>query len=155
MDFEEARVREQVATALEEAIESGDLSPGSRGFARRQVEVAKAALREPWDGEDGRSRLRAVQDERLERWLQRGPGGRAARRPRWHRGRVSAEPPAIDPDATRSALEPALWLLEQGNDGIGLTQTGALNRALVREWRSAGQVGGRPTCSVLHTEKTT
>lgn len=30
-------------------------------------------------------------------------------------------------------LEPALWLLEQGNDGIGLTQTGALNRALVRE----------------------
>lgn len=71
MGFEEARVREQVATALEEAIEAGGLAPASRGFARRQAEVAKAALREPWDGEDGRSRLRAVQDERLERWLQR------------------------------------------------------------------------------------
>ncbi len=136
MGFEEARVREQVATALEEAIESGDLTPGGRGFARRQAEVAKAALREPWDGEDGRSRLRAVQDERLERWLQRGPGGRADARRAVLDGIatvVSAEPPVIDPEGARSALEPALWLLEQGNDGIGLTQTGALNRALVRE----------------------
>ena len=136
MGLEEARVREQVAIALEEAIESGDLSPGSRGFARRQAEVAKAALREPWDGEDGRSRLRAVHDERLEGWLQRGPGGRAdARRAVLDgiAGAVSSEPPAIDFDGARSALEPALWLLEQGNDGIGLTQTGALNRALVRE----------------------
>lgn len=136
MGFEEARVREQVATALEEAIESGRLAPGSRGFARRQAEVAKAALREAWDGEDGRSRLRAVQDERLEGWLQRGPGGRADARRAILDGiaaMVSGEPPAIDPDAARSAVEPALWLLEQGNDGIGLTQTGALNRALVRE----------------------
>jgi hypothetical protein len=136
MGFEEARVREQVATALEEAIECGDLTPGGRGFARHQAEVAKAALREPWDGEDGRSRLRAVQDERLEGWLQRGPGGRAdARRALLDpiAAAVSAEPPAIDSDGARSALEPTLWLLEQGNDGIGLTHTGALNRALVRE----------------------
>jgi hypothetical protein len=136
MGFEEARVREQVATALEEAIESGSLAPGSRGFARRQAEVAKAALREAWDGEDGRSRLRAVQDERLEGWLQRGPGGREDARRAILDGiaaMVSGEPPAIDPDGARSALEPTLWLLEQGNDGIGLTQTGALNRALVRE----------------------
>jgi hypothetical protein len=33
MGFEEARVREQVATALEEAIESGNLAPGSRALA--------------------------------------------------------------------------------------------------------------------------
>ena len=136
MGFEEARVRAQVATALEEAIESGDLAPGSRGFARRQAEIAKAALHEPWDGEDGRSRLQAVRDERLEGWLQRGPGGRADARRAVLDGiaaTVSAEPPTIDPDGARSALEPALWLLEQGNDGIALTQTGTLNRALVRE----------------------
>ena len=59
MGFEEARVREQVASALEEAIEDGRLSPGSAGFRRRQAEVADAALREPWDGGDGRSRLDA------------------------------------------------------------------------------------------------
>jgi len=84
---------------LEEAIESGGLTPGARGFARRQAEVAKVALREPWDGEDGRSRLRAVQDERLERWLQRGPGGRADERRAVLDGvaaTVSVEPPAID-----------------------------------------------------------
>ena len=99
MGLEEARVREQVATALEEAIESGGLTPGARGFARRQAEVAKVALREPWDGEDGRSRLRAVQDERLERWLQRGPGGRADERRAVLDGvaaTVSVEPPVID-----------------------------------------------------------
>jgi hypothetical protein len=136
MGFEEARVREQIATALEEAIECGDLTPGGRGFARRQAEVAKAALREPWDGEDGRSRLRAVEDERLEGWLQRGPGGRADARRAILDGiaaMVSGESPAVDPDAAHSALEPALWLLEQGSEGIGLTQTGAFNRALVRE----------------------
>lgn len=121
---------------MEEAIESRGLSPGSRGFARRQAEVAKASLLGPWDGEDGRSSLRAVQVERLEGWLQRGPGGRADARRAVLDGiaaTVSGEPPAIDPDGARSALEPTLWLLEQGNDGIGLTQTGALNRALVRE----------------------
>lgn len=136
MGLEEARVREQVATALEEAIEAGDLTPGARGFRRRQAEVANAALYEPWDGDDGRSRLEAVQDERLERWLQRGPGrGSDARRAIVDRvaAAVSAEPPAIELDAARSALEPTLWLLEQAEDGIALTQTGALNRALVRE----------------------
>jgi hypothetical protein len=136
MGLEEARVREQVATALEEAIEAGDLTPGARGFRRRQAEVANAALREPWDGDDGRSRLGAVRDERLERWLQRGPGrDRDARRAIIDRvaAAVSGEPPAIELDAARSALEPTLWLLEQAEDGIALTQTGALNRALVRE----------------------
>jgi hypothetical protein len=136
MGLEEARVREQVATALEEAIEVGDLTPGARGFRRRQAEVVEAALHQPWDGDDGRSCLKAVHNERLERWLQRGPG-----RDRDARGAivdrvaavVSDEPPPIDPDAARSALEPTLWLLEQAEDGIALTQTGALNRALVRE----------------------
>jgi hypothetical protein len=137
MGLEEARVREQVATALEEAIEAGVLTPGVRGFRRRQAEVAGAALRESWEGDDGRSRLEAVRDERLERWLQRGLGSdRDARRAIVDRvaAIVPGEPPAIDTDAARSALEPTLWLLDQAEeDGIGLTQTGALNRALVRE----------------------
>jgi hypothetical protein len=85
MGFEEARVREQVATALEEAIESGNLAPGSRGFARRQAEVAKAALREPWDGEDGRSRLRAVHLRRKGRSVLTTKRGRE----------LAGEPPAL------------------------------------------------------------
>lgn len=136
MGLEEARVREQVATALEEAIEAGRLSPGARGFRRHQAEVARAALHGPWDGDDGRSRLEAVRDERLERWLQRGPAGGSDERQAIVdpiAAAIAEEPPAIEPDAARSALEPTLWLLEQAEDGIALTQTGALNRALVRE----------------------
>lgn len=136
MGLEEARVREQVATVLEEAIEAGRLSPGARGFRHRQAEVANAALREPWDGDDGRSRLEAVHAERLERWLQGRPaGGRAERHAIVDRiaAVIAEEPPAIEPNAACSALAPTLWLLEQAEEGISLTQTGALNRALVRE----------------------
>jgi hypothetical protein len=132
----EARVREQVATALEVAIEDGRLTPGATGFRRRQAQVAKAALREPWEEDDALTRLQVVQAERLERWLAHG---------RWDGGperRAILEPvaavlfvdtPPIEPVIASNALAPALWLLERGQDGIALTKTGALNRALVRE----------------------
>ncbi|MGH2945185.1 MAG: hypothetical protein ACRDPC_02765 [Solirubrobacteraceae bacterium] len=136
MGLEEARVREQVATALERAIEAARLTPGEPGFRRRQAEVAEAALREPWDGDDGRSPLEVVRAERLERWLERGhTRGSGERRAIVDRvaALVAAEPPEIDPDGARAALAPALWLLERADGGIALTQTGALSRALVRE----------------------
>jgi hypothetical protein len=136
MGLEEARVREQVATVLEEAIEDGRLSPDSAGFRRRQAEVARAALHEPWDGGDGFSRLDAVRAERLERWLVRGhTRGSDERRAIIARVAdvIAADAPSVDPEAARAALAPALWLLERAADGIALTQTGALNRALVRE----------------------
>jgi hypothetical protein len=136
MGFEEARVREQVATVLEEAIEDGRLSPGSAGFRRRQAEAARAALHEPWDGGDDFSRLDAVRAERLERWLVRGhTRGSDERRAIIARVAdvIAADAPSVEPEAARAALAPALWLLERAADGIALTQTGALNRALVRE----------------------
>ena len=46
----------------------------------------------------------------------------------------AAAPERIDPEEARDALEPTLWLLERANEGIKLTQTGALNQALVREF---------------------
>lgn len=138
----EACARQQVATALEQAIEAVKLSPGTRGFRHRQADVADAALREALDGGDGVSRLEAVHAERLEHWLERGmTQGSAERRSILQPiAELLADPPsAIDPDAARAALAPALWLLQLGTDGIALTQTGALNRALVRDaagrWR--------------------
>ena len=142
MGLVEACAREEVATALEEAIEAGRLSPGMRGFCHRQAEVADAALREPLDGGDGGSRLETVHTERLEHWLERGmTRGSAERRSILQpiAELLADQPSAIDPGAARAALAPALWLLELGTDGIALTQTGALNRALVRDaaerWR--------------------
>jgi len=136
MGLEEARVREQVALALEQAIEEGRLCPGTRGFRRRQAEAAEAALREPWDGGDGLTRIQAVHAERMEGWLQRGhTRGSPERRAIVERvaAVVAADAQAIEPDLARTALAPAMWLLERARDGIALTQTGALNRALVRE----------------------
>jgi hypothetical protein len=134
--LEEARVRDQVATALEEAIENGELSPGTPGFRRRQAALVDAALHEPCDAGDGRTRLETVHAERLERWLRRGNTRGSEER----RAIISAvadalmaEPLAVDSAVAAVALAPAVWLLEQACDGIALTQTGALNRALVRE----------------------
>ncbi|MBV9684432.1 MAG: hypothetical protein JO046_21755 [Solirubrobacterales bacterium] len=136
MGFVEACAREQVATALEQAVETGGLTPGRRGFRHLQAKVADAALREPLDGGDGGSRLDAIHAERLENWLERGmtrgsPERRSILQPII--GLLVDPPSALDPDAARVALAPALWLLELGMDGIALTQTGALNRALVRD----------------------
>jgi hypothetical protein len=134
--FEEACVREQVATALEQAIEDGRLSPGRAGFRRRQAQVVHAALSEPVKDGDGCTRLQVVHGERLQRWLQRG-NARGSEQRRMIiepiAGLLAADSPVINRSAARAALAPALWLLKQANDGIALTQTGALNRALVRE----------------------
>lgn len=136
MGLEEACVREEVALALEHATEEGSLSPGARGFRRRQAEAVKAALRQPRNGEAGQTRIEAVHAERMEDWLERGHSrGNSARRAIVKRvaSVVAADPPVIEPDLATAALSPALWLLEQAMDGVTLTQTGALNRALVRE----------------------
>ena len=136
MGSEEACAREDIATAIEEAVEDGLLSPGSPGFRRRQAAVADAALREPSSRQGGRSRLDVIHSERLEHWLNRGQTrGSAERRAIVEpvAALVSTEPPEIDPSDAALAVAPALWLLERGQDGIALTQTGALSRAVVRE----------------------
>lgn len=149
MGFEEERARNEVATALEEAIEDGRLTPGSRGFRRRQAQVANEALLGPWSGGPGFSRFDAVRAERFKRWLERGHAlGSAERQVILERvaGVVAADPRPVEREAASAALAAALWLLERAEDGIALTQTGALNRALVRAaverwpgwWRGEG-----------------
>jgi hypothetical protein len=136
MGFDEACAREQVATALEQAVETGVLAPGNRGFPRRQAEVANRALIEPLDAGGGRSRLEAVHAERLEHWVSRGhTRGSDERRAILEpiAEMIAAPPPPLDTAAASAALAPAVWLLMLGASGIALTQTSALNRALVRD----------------------
>jgi len=132
----EALARERVSIALEEAHEAGRLRPGAAGSRRGQNLVAIAALSEPWEEGGAVTCLQAVQAERLERW----------RDPRLTRSSersamlesvaalVAIEPAVIGPEGTAAAAAPARWLLERAEGGIALTQTGALNRALVREF---------------------
>ena len=149
MGCEEERARNEVATALEEAIEDGRLAPDSAGFRRRQREVADAALLGPWSGGAGFSRFDAVRAERFKCWLERGHAlGSVERRVILERvaGVVAADPRPVEREAASVAVAPALWLLERAGDGIALTRTGALNRALVRAfverwpawWRGEG-----------------
>lgn len=131
MGLEEARLREQTARELENAVEEGRLEPGRRDFRRRQVELVEELLGAPRP-EDGRSPLDVIAEERLEDWARRGSEERraivAAILPL-----MQAPPsPAEDPPAVRAPLAPLTWLLGAAVEGIALTQTGALNRALVR-----------------------
>jgi len=117
-----------VAYTLEEAVEDGRLVPGSRAFKRRQSELVVSVLSEPSQELDGRSMIDAIRQERFERWARRGSpqhshiiGGIA--------DLLQAPAPGAD---YQGALEPLRWLLDQASgDGIALTQTHALNRALV------------------------
>ncbi len=149
MGPDEASVRDLVALLLEHAIEGGELSPGARGFARAQAELVEAVLAQPapWQedaGDAAPTALELIERERLGRWCERGGPGR--------REIVAAVVPLLE-DAPRgpldepsdgrgeeaadrgpTPLEPLRWLLEQAAaEPIALTQTGALNRALVRE----------------------
>jgi hypothetical protein len=122
MGLAEAQAREDVAYALEIALEAGTLVPGTAGFKRRQAEIVAVVLTH--------DRLDSIHAERLERWRDdhRSPTRTAIV------DRVAdtlARVPAVA-DVSQSVVV-ARWLLNRAADGIALTQTGALNRALVRE----------------------
>ncbi len=72
--------------------------------------------------------LDAIHGERLDYWLRRGSPERAAIIDAV--ADLLASPVRVEADA---GIEPALWLLERGEAGIALTQTGALARDLVRQ----------------------
>jgi len=131
MGFDEATAREEVSTALEQAIEAGLLIPGTRSSPREQIDITKLALSQPLDHGDGRSRIEVIHSERIENWVSRvGSERHAILQPITG---LLGQPQAVDGDAAKRATDPARWLLDLGTDGIALTQTGALNRSLVRE----------------------
>jgi len=131
MGFEEARLRDRVARELEQWVEGEGFDPGARGFKRRQGAFVTEFLQRPQAELDGRAPLDVIVEERLESWAR---DGGAARREfvstvvPMLQAPAAPEPP---PDAN-DPLRTLVWLLAEGEEGIGLTQTGALNRALVR-----------------------
>lgn len=131
MGFEEARLRDRVARELEQWVEREGVDPGARGFNRRQGALVTEFLQRPQAELDGRTPLDAIVEERLESWAL--DGGAAHREfvapvvPTLKTPRALESPPDAD-----DPLRTLVWLLAEGKEGIGLTQTGALNRALVR-----------------------
>ena len=115
------------ARMLEEAVTTGTLVPGRRGWKDRQEELTRLHLDAPRPELGGRSLAESVISERIEAWadaydspareeavdeiaslLLRPGGDTAVPLPRWQ------------------------WFLDQLGEGIPLTQNGKIARAIVR-----------------------
>ncbi len=151
MGLEEARLRNVVALELERAVEAGRLVPEERGFKRRQAEFVSALLCRPSAELGARTPLEIIAEERLESWARRGSEERRAIVAEVEPLLRGPESPGGAAAMDREALEPLTWLLDVAAEGLALTQTGALSRALVRaaverfpEWWSNADLFGPP-----------
>jgi hypothetical protein len=135
MGTDEASARSTVAMALEQAITTGEFVPGGRGWRDRQRAVTAATLDRPHTTLPTQTWRSAILTERLEHWVSFAQGrspALGALRAR-HANRLLH--PVSPPDDAAERLAPLRWLLGEieDQDGLGLTQTGALNRAFVRD----------------------
>jgi hypothetical protein len=122
MGLVEAQAREDVAYALEIALEAGTLALGTASFKRRQAEVVAEVLTP--------DRLESIHAERMGRW--RDDHRSPARTAIIDRVAHTLTRPPVAPDVSEAVVVVG-WLLDRAVEGIAMTQTGALNRALVRE----------------------
>lgn len=128
MTIEESLERDAVAEMLEEAVDLGLLGPGTQGWQQRQAELVERHLISV--DANGATPLARVHAARRQAWLEMAGDDEqrtllAAATP--NEGEVPT------PTEAEAAVEPLLWLLGLLEDGVKLTQTGALPRALVRE----------------------
>lgn len=128
MTIEESLERDAVSEMLEQAVDDERLVPGTKGWQQRQAELVERHLITP--EASGTTPLAGIQAARRQAWLEMTADDE-------QRALLDAATPHPDELATaeeaEAALEPLLWLLDTLADGVKLTQTGALPRALVRE----------------------
>ncbi len=130
MGMEEAAALSSVELALERAIESGDLRPGTGSWRRVAADICGSTLLRPSGAGADRTLLAAVLDERSDTWVSLA---RPASLKVWRekaRVRAAAEMETSDVAAT---IAPMRWLLETCRTGIALTQAGYLPPGVVRE----------------------
>jgi hypothetical protein len=128
MTIEESLERDAAGDFLEEAVDDGLLIPGDKGWQHVQAELTERFLITP--DPSGTTPLSRIHAARREAWLEMTAD-------REQQALLEAATP-LDADApslaeAAAAVEPLLWLLGRLADGVKLTQTGALPRALVRE----------------------
>ena len=128
MSIEEALEHDLVASLLEDAIDNGQLIPGTKGWRQHQAELAEGYLSRP--DESGTPPLTRIHAARREAWLELP--GRDAQRDLLERALATTDNHPPSRAESEEAVEPLLWLLEQLANGVKLTQTGALPRTLVR-----------------------
>lgn len=137
MGSDEARAYRSAVEALELAVTTGQLVPGTRGCKERQRDMVRAHLTRPIEDLDGQTLMNAILTERLQLWLDLGLNETRRKLLAAIANRL-LHPAELPPG---SAGEPSrlAWLLEQLVDGVALTQTGNLGREFVRS--AAGRFG--------------
>jgi len=128
---DEARARDAVERALEDAIVAGDLVPGGRRWKDTAAAITEQILSERLDLPPGQTLLSLLTTERAETWI------RTARAPQlrdWRERAVRRILGPIDPPAeVDDVVAPMRWLLQQAGAGIELTQSGYIAPVLVVE----------------------
>ena len=132
MRTEEANARSMVEAALEDAIYTGEMTVGVKGWRDVQARVCTRVLDGHHPQIPGQSWRTAVVTERIESWVsaaeRRSPKLSAARAQIVNRLLHPVEPP---PDAD-AAVRPLVWLLERWGDEQPLTQAGYLKPMFVQ-----------------------
>jgi hypothetical protein len=150
----EASAYWSTANALELAIVAGELRPGSRGWRQVQRQLVHAYLSSPRAAFADQTFFSVVLTERLQRWVDdRGEARRQLLAP--VANMLIAAVPV--PEGAAEALAPLRWLLERAADGIPLTQSGNLSRAVVLDgverfgwWPWRGRPRGQNDVPELH-----
>ena len=132
MRAEEAGARAVVQSALEEAVYSGEMTVGARGWRAVQADVCAGVLDSDHPDIPGQSWRTAIVTERIEAWVsavqRRSPILAAAR------ARVGNRllHPVGRPVGAAVAVRPLVWLLGRWGDEQPLTQAGYLKPAFVQ-----------------------
>lgn len=129
MSIDEALEHDLVASLLEDAIDTGQLVPGAKGWRQHQTELVEGYLSRR--DESGTPPLTRIHAARRAAWLEL-PGRNPAERNLLERALATTDNDPPSRAESEEAVEPPLWLLEQLANGVKLTQTGALPRTLVR-----------------------
>lgn len=156
MGMEELGCHVDVSNALEAAIASGELRPGTAGWRARAIGITERTLEEqvrPMEETDGSPHRRSdlVLAERIRSW--RGSHQheqlvewRCRAADTFLDSGVPVAPPVPGIDSIEAALAPMTWLLMACGDGVKPTAAGYLPSALVRDavdrfdwWEMPGQ----------------
>ena len=124
----EASARRRVSQALEQAIDTGELVPGQRGWSQLAAAITEVCLLMPRLALRGVTLHQSVCRERGQSWAAESPAGRQEL--------LTQMLPLLTrqvavPTGAGASLLPLRWLLEHVGDGVTLTQAGWLPRSLV------------------------
>lgn len=142
MSIEESLEHDLVAARLEDAIDTGKLVPGAKSWRQRQTELVEQYLARPDESET--APIARIHAARRQNWLDL-PGRSPDERDLLEQALPITDAPQAP---AANAIEPLLWLLDQLAQGVKLTQTAALPRALVHaaverypDWWDTATVG--------------